>query len=239
MNIQLNTIILRETIPVLKSRRFIFSLIFNLIFFAVLSYIFLNKINGVEGLQNLMIQFTFIILPTFSMWVLTMPMLQEKFSNEKLTRIFEAMLTTPLSLTRIWLGKLISMLFLSYISLICTIIVLYTIWNMMGLNLFSVLTYKVWFMAILIVPMYSILFNAFSAWSILRFAHSKTTEIINFFGILVFVLMFLKSNTILDLIVSGDVINNNIILYSVLVLLIYFLVVFILMKSLNKEKVTI
>src|SRR5690606_7493182 len=104
--------------------------------------------------QNLYMEFTFIVAPSFAMFIVGFPFIQEKFGDEKLVRRFEAILTTPVSLKMVWMGKMFSILSLSYPVVIFIIFLLLFAWNFLkGLNPISVLSTPVWVMALFIVPL--------------------------------------------------------------------------------------
>jgi ABC-type Na+ efflux pump permease subunit len=238
MNIQLKTIILKET-SVWKSRKYFTSLILNLGFFSIMVYIIIKQAFEIEAMRVLFIQFMFTFLPVFAMWILMMPMLLEKFRDDKLTKTFEAMLTAPVSLKTILLAKLISTFLLTYIALICTFIIMFIMWTLIGVDPLPILSNQIWLIALVIYPSYLMIYAAFSAWSILMFKQPKTTEILNAFGILIFIFTFIESDKIVQLIFSGSLINNSITLYLILGSIIGFCLIYILVNKLKKEKVTI
>ena len=184
-------------------------------------------------------KFMFSLLPSFGMWVLMMPMIVEKFNNEKLTKLFEVILTAPVSLYTLWLGKLISLFLLNYIAAILITLIAIFMWIRAGINPLQFLPYTIWIVGLIIMPMYLMGYTAFSGWSVLRFSQPKTSEILNLLGIIAFVLTFLNSDKIIKIIFNGEIINNFVIISLTTGIIIIFSIIYTLVSRLNKEKVTV
>ncbi len=114
MNTQLKVLLLKEVKEVWSRRDYLFSFILNTFIFLGVGYIFVTQSAHAEAMRKLFMELTFIMIPPFAMWILSFPFIQEKFGDEKLVRKFEALLTTPISLTTLWAGKMISIFLLSY-----------------------------------------------------------------------------------------------------------------------------
>lgn len=234
----LKTIILRET-KNWKTNKYFISLGLDLGFFSFMIYITILQIPEIIGLQEMIAKFMFSLLPSFGMWVLMMPMIVEKFNNEKLTKLFEVMLTAPISLNTIWLGKLISLFLLNYIAALLITLIAIFMWIMVGLNPIAFLPCIIWILGLIILPMYLMIYVAFSAWSILRFSQPKTYEILNLLGILAFILAFLGSDKIIKIIFNGDTINRFVVVTLTLGIVILFSILYMMVSKLNKEKITV
>jgi ABC-type Na+ efflux pump permease subunit len=184
--------------------------------------------------------FSFIAIPSLAMLLVSFPFVREKFGDEKLVRRFESILTAPVSLKAVWAGKMASILILSYPTVIIVIILLIVIWNIFGgLNPIYTLSAPVWIMALIITPLLPMIYNGFSSWSILRFTHPKLMQILLYFTVALGVLTYISSGTIVNHIVSVQIVNWSIVVYSTITIIISAILVLLLIQRLDKEKVTI
>lgn len=240
MNNQFKAVVSKEVKEVLLRKDYLLTLLLNTIIFLGVGYIFTTQQASSESMEKLFMEITFIIIPPFAMWILSFPFIQEKFGDEKLLRRFESLLTTPISLPKLWAGKIFSIFLLSYPIIILIIILFSLIWYFLtGLNSVLTLSIPVWLMALFISPMLPMIYAAFSSWSILRFNHPRLMEALNFFAIGLSVLIFLSSGKIVESIASGHIVNWIILCYSIIgIVSAAFLVIFLIYK-LNKEKVTL
>ncbi|MCE7698632.1 MAG: hypothetical protein K8E24_007280 [Methanobacterium paludis] len=238
MNSQANTIILKEVKEVISRKDYLFTLILNIAVFVGVGYIFVSRSYD-PFVRNLFMELTFIMFPPFAMWIVSFPLIQEKFNDEKIIRKFESLLTAPISLKTVWTSKMAAIFLLSYPIVLIIIMLYLIIWNLGGLNPLLMMSPSVWIMALIIIPMIPMAYAAFSSWSVLRFTHPKIMEILNFFAIGLSVLIFLASGNAVNSITTGHLVSWPIVVYSTLILIAAFSVVFLLIKKLNKERITI
>lgn len=239
MNPQLKVILLKEIKEMAGRTDYLVTIIINSIVFIGVS--FLATVTSPNGyIQNLWIEMCFIVLPPFAMLLTCLPFVQEKFSNEKLIRNFEALLTTPVSLKTVWAGKIASIFFLSYSIVIIVIVTLLITWSILnGLNPISILSVPVWIVVLFISPSLPMIYAGFASWSILRFNHSKLMEILQYFAVGISVMIFLSSGKIIRSIATGHLVNWPIVVYSIIGIIIGIALVLFLIRRLDKEKVTI
>mgnify|MGYP000966051532 CR=1 FL=1 len=237
MDPQLKPIVLKEIKEVFKRNDYLFNTIINIIPFLALAVITVMATTG--SAQKLIMEFSFIAIPSLAMLLVSFPFIREKFSDEKLVRKFEGILTTPTSLKTVWAGKMVSIFLLSYPSVIIVNIILLVIWNISGLNPIYILPLPIWIMALIIAPLIPMIYNGFSSWSILRFTHPKLIEILLYFTVAIGVLTYITSGSITKHVTSGQIVTWPILIYSLIGIIISASLVLLLIKKLDKEKITI
>lgn len=238
MNPQLKSIILKEVNEVIQRKDYMFTVILNTVIFLGIGFIFSQY--DTEALKKLFMGFTFIVAPTFAMWIIGFPFIREKFSDEKLIHKFEAILTTPISLKTVWAGKIASIFLLSYPTTVLIIVMFSFIWIFLGgLNPFSVLSVPVWIMALVIAPLFPMIYAGFASWSILRFTHPKLIQILQFFAIGAFLFVFMTSGKFIRSVSSSQIVNWPIVAYSAIGIIVAASLVIFLMNRLDKEKITV
>ncbi|MDO5835051.1 MAG: hypothetical protein Q4P17_00925 [Methanobacterium sp.] len=240
MNNPITAVVSKEVKEVWLRKDYLLTLLLNSVIFLGVGYIFITQPTQNETIKKLFMELTFVIIPPFAMWILSFPFIQEKFGDEKLLRRFESLLTTPISLPKLWGGKIISVFFLSYPIIILVVMVFSFIWYFLaGLNPLVILSIPVWIMALIITPMIPMIYAAFSSWSILRFSHPRLMEALNLFAIGLSVLVFLSSGKIVESIASGHIVNWLIIIYSIIGIFLAASLVLLLIYKLDKENVTL
>ncbi|MDR3222936.1 MAG: hypothetical protein LBT66_04260 [Methanobrevibacter sp.] len=238
MNIAVKTMIMKELNSSLSSKKYILSLSLNLIIVIVLAFGLTNNINRLDSLNTSFLEVLFIGLPLFNILISNISLLNEIFVNEKLVKTFEAMLTTPLSLFEIVVSKLISISVLTYVMLISSVTSLYLIWGL-KLNTFISFPSEIWIMIFVIVPLFGILYSTLSAYLILRFNYTKLTEILNIPIIFGFIFLFRDPSKLLDLFISGKIVSYSTIISLFILLMILYSIMFLLIKKINIENVTV
>ena len=234
MNSQLKTIIFKEIKEVSGRKDYLL----NIIPFLALAFLFVVGYSGPA--QKLIMEFSFIGIPSFTMLVVGLPLIQEKFGDEKLLRKFEVILTTPISIKTVWVGKMVSIFLLSYPAVIILIVALLFIWNILtGLNPISILSSPIWIMALVIAPLVPVVYDGFSSWSILRFSHPKLVQILLYFAIGGGVVVSIISTNLVKHITSGQIVNGPIVAFSAIVIAVAFGLILALVNRLDKEKITI
>lgn len=239
MNPQINAVVLKEVKEVTGRRDYVFTIILNIVMFSAIGCFFARTYD-VVSLRNLFLEMTFLIMPSFAMYIVSVPFIKEKFGDEKILRRFEALLTVPVSLKTLWVGKMISIFLLSYPVVIAVVLIFSAAWNFLGgLNPFLIMSYAEWVMTILIVPMVPVAYSAFSSWSVLRFTHPKLIEILNLFAVGIAVLVFMGSGHILRLVATGHLVNWLIVVCSAFIVVLVFGLILLMINRLDKEKITI
>ncbi len=229
MNPQLTAIILKELKEV--SLRYLL----NILVFLAIAFIAVESSPG--PIQKLLMEFSFMVIPTFAMLLVGLPFIQEKFGNEKLLRKFEAILTTPTSLKTIWTGKMASIFLLSYPAVIIVIVTLLILWQVVTkLNPFSIISAPVWIVTFVIAPLIPMIYFGFSSWSVLRFTHPKIMQILLYVGIATGVLVYWTSGTLTKNFNFQQIINWPIITYAIIGIIACTALVLFLIDRLDKEK---
>ncbi len=239
MNPQLKSLVLKEVKEVLGRKDYIFTVLVNIIVFLGAGYV-LVMASPAGDLQKLFMELSVIIAPSFAMFLVSFPFIQEKFDNEKIIRRFEAILTTPISIKTVWAGKIASIFLLSYPVVIFIITMLILVWNILeGLNPIFILSTPVWVMALIIVPFLPMIYAGFSSWSVLRFTHPKLMQMLQFLGVGAFLLIFITSGKFIRSVASGHIVDWPIIVYSIIGIIAAVSLLLFLINRLDKEKITI
>lgn len=245
MNLQLKTIILKEVTEVLERKNYWGGLIVYSVFFSCIGvYLFYSIINqspiqDSNVMKNFGLEIFLIILPAFAMWLFNEQFVKEKFADEKLFRKFETILTTPVKLTTVWAGKIVAIFLLSYPLAILTILTFSLIWMILG-DSSSILIPSTasWVMIIFVAPITPILYAAFTGWAILRFASwQRIMELLFFIAIAAFICIFFISRSFLTPTNTEPLTNWRIVLFSIVISIALFGLIFYLMSNLDKEKV--
>lgn len=236
MNPQMKGLILKEVKEVYGRKDYLLTMIINTVVYLGAGYIFaVASPTGV--LQNLFMEFSFIVIPSFAMLIVGFPFIQEKFGDEKLIRRFEALLTTPISLKTVWTGKMASIFLLSYPVAIFAIVLLLFAWAVVkGMNPIFILSVPVWVMTLFIVPLLPMIYAGLSSWFILRFNHPQLMQVLQLVGIGISILIFLSSGRIIRSIATGHIVNWPIVAYSTIGVIGSIALIIFLISKLNKEK---
>ncbi|MDR3222870.1 MAG: hypothetical protein LBT66_03915 [Methanobrevibacter sp.] len=159
----------------------------------------------------------------------------QEFNEEKIFNIYEIILTSPISLLKLYYSKLISLFILAYPTLICTVTVTILLDNSNSFNI----PIEVMLMVLLLIPLYMLLYYVFGLWLILRFKNlyvltvlSLTELALVFLGI--FAYKYLSNFVVLS---NGSVITSSFLVYAFIILIIGFLINFITIKKFNKENI--
>lgn len=234
---EIKAIYTKEILMEIKNKSYLTSILMNIVLIliiGILSYSFSS--TYVQSI--LFIEMSLLIIPTFFMWTISLPFIQSKFGDEKITHKIEAISATPIPIKSVWVGKMISIFILTYpmvliISLIISIFWIFAI----GLNYFNILPVSVWLVTLIINPMLIMLYVGFSSWAVLRFNQPRIMEALNFAIILISIAIFLFADDIFGKFTPGGIINLMVTLYYGLGLLVCYLLLFVLISKLNKEKV--
>ncbi|MDR2545606.1 MAG: hypothetical protein LBD03_08775 [Methanobrevibacter sp.] len=236
MNTAIKTLLMKELNSSVKSKKYLLSLVLNLIIIVLLSF-GLSNINQSNSLNISILELLFIILPLFNILISNISILNEIFVNEKLVKTLEAMLTTPLTLFEIAISKLITIAVLTYLMAITSILTLYLT---LGLRLGSFISFptEVW-VTIFIVPLIGILYSAFLSYIILRLNYTRLTEILNISIIFSFIFLFRDPSKLLDILSSGNIVSYHTIIIVFIIIMIFYSAILLLIKKINIEHIIV
>jgi ABC-type Na+ efflux pump permease subunit len=249
MNIQLKTIILKE-IRTLQSKKnlvsfFLYVVITSFMMYFICKNLTISKFNIL--ITQSIIQGLIIFLITSGMFTFMMQFLIG-INIEKSSKILESMLISPISLSKIIHGKVIALSIAYYMIIVSTIMILGLILRFFFmLNILQLLKLETWFVILVLIPIFFLLYSSAIIWGTLRF-NSNINLIFSVLNCSMFFILFgiiylMKSLNLLSFlskgISNGNLITHPILFYFILILLIMFIIVYILIKKLNKEKVII
>lgn len=250
MDTQFKTILLNEV-----NLRYIKNSLASVLLIIFLTYLIITNIHYYISPENknitqMIYKFMLILFSCFSMVSLTD---FYKYQREKSDRLYEIILTSPISLLKFTLSKLISLFLISYPVLICNFIIIFAILNTYNTDFFSIMSFNIELLVFIIAPLYLVLYSFVGLYMILRFNHANIIRILTLpftvvVSIVVYLLLNMGSGSVLNEIFKFLGVNINsentisflassILFLSVLGLLISFLIMFILMKKFNKEKI--
>ena len=107
MNKQTKAIILKETIPSLKSKNYWLLILFDISLFTALGYMYSGPYIGNSN-SNMGIEVLFMLLPSVAVLSTGLALIQPMFHDEKILRVLDSILATPISIIQLWTGKMIS-----------------------------------------------------------------------------------------------------------------------------------
>ncbi|MDR2624611.1 MAG: ABC transporter permease [Methanobrevibacter sp.] len=236
MDSQLKVIVLND-LNILKDKRYLLFNVFVVLFLFVFKYKIVNDMSVDLNYLSYFSQFIFMFIAGFVMLFLGIQILQE-FSTQKANRIYEVVLTSPISLLKLYYSKLISSFVLVYPAVICAILIYVILLN--GTGSFDI-PIEVMIMALLIIPLYMLLYYAFGLYLILRFKNMNVIQILSLTGTgLVFLGVYGSKYLSIHIILSGEhLVSYLFLVYASIGLIIGFLIVFTAIKKFNKEKLAI
>jgi ABC-type Na+ efflux pump permease subunit len=248
MNIPLQTIITKE-MKTMISKKYLISLLFSFIIAASIIYYLCNSFTDTINFNTPIAHSIFQILLIISIIMVIVTFIMQylfEINKEKINKRIELMLTSPISISNIIHGKLISLLIAYYIISICWIIILTILFQCFHINIIQIMTAEIGLMILVIMPLFMVLYASVLTWLSLRFDSNVNSLFIILTGFIIapaiFLGKYLDSLGILkfltDGFIKGNVITQSILLYSSLILIIGFIVIFIAIKKLNKEKIT-
>lgn len=228
-----NVVLVKEIKDGLKDKKFIMSMMLNIIIFSVMGF----GIDYLVGKEEILVPiFTLILYPPLSMWILSFPFIQEKFWNEKLIHGFQPLLTLPITLKIIWVGKLAAIFILTYPSTALIIILLSTAYYLcLGVNPFLSLPLIFWVSVFILIPLIVMIYNAVATLMALRFSNQRIIDVLQYITIGIFILLFVGANKIISIVnvlhLTDWILLTGGFLFSILLLGI----IFHLVNNLNKE----
>jgi ABC-type Na+ efflux pump permease subunit len=234
----IKTIIMKELNASLLNKKYLLSIILNLLLGVGIAYGISSKITGLNSMNIALLECIFIGVPLFTAILSNISLVNEIFINEKLNKTFEAMLTTPLSLFKIIASKLLSSFILIYIVDLVSIFSMYMTWSLKLNGLIS-FPLEIWVMSLVIVPLVVMLYTTLSAYIALRFNYTHIIQLLNV--PIIFIMAFLLKNPtdLLNRFVNKNIIDYKIIFFVGIFLIVSYTVLMFLIKIIKKESITI
>jgi hypothetical protein len=233
MNTKFNVVLVKEIKDGLNDKKFIMSMLLNIIIFSVIGY-GIDYLVSPEGL--LVPILTLILYPPLSMWILSFPFIQEKFWNEKLLHGFQPLLTLPINLKTIWVGKLAAIFVLTYPSTAIIITSLSIAYYLcLGINPFLTLPLILWISVFILIPTIVMIYNAVATLIALKFSNQRIIDLLQYITIGIFALLFVGTNKIINILVALHLTDWILVLGGFLVSILIMGIVFYFVNNLSKE----
>ena len=179
-----------------------------------------------------------ILYPSFSMWILSFPFIQEKFWNVKLVNGFQSLLTLPITLQDIWFGKIAAIFVLSYPSTALIAIILAVAYYLtVGLNPFLTIPLTIWILILIIGPLLIMVYNSIASWIILKFSNPRIIDILLYISIFIFIFVFISYSTLSNLFNILHLTDWTMIIGGIFIIGIITSIIYHLITNLKKENV--
>ena len=205
-------------------------MIFTVIGFSI-DYSLTSRSSFVAGL-------IIILYPSFSMWILSFPLIQEKFWNVKLVNGFQSLLTLPITLQDIWFGKIAAIFVLSYPSTALIAIILAAAYYLtVGLNPFLTIPLTIWIFILIIGPLLIMVYNSIASWIILKFSNPRIIDILLYISIFIFIFVFISYSTLSNLFNILHLTGWTMVIGRIFILGIITSIIYHLINNLKKENV--
>lgn len=229
------------------SKKYLMTMSFGLILLSIIIYFMCTHLFSTLDFNNIINHSVFQIMMVFFIFIAlytTTAQYSFEINREKLDKRLEFMLSSPLSIIDVLYGKILSILVLCYLVIVFVVIILLTVLNFFNIPIFKLLTIETWGMILLILPFFMVLYSSFMIWISYKFAPNMNILFNFLFYILFFIILFSKNYLnqmkLLDFLtkgfVEGNVITQSILLVSILLLFICFILIYMLFKRLDKEK---
>ncbi|MDR2545543.1 MAG: hypothetical protein LBD03_08460 [Methanobrevibacter sp.] len=182
MNInQIKIIFKKEFKETTRNKTYFISLIVNsMVLIALFSLLFFAVHSQQDNNHMLSVYIICIVMPSLSTLIMTLPLIQEKFWNEKLTLGLENMLTIPITIKEIWFGKLLSIIALTYPYTIFSSVALITGYSILLSGTFSMNSYILTF---ILFPFAIVVFDMIYSYMLLEFRNPHIFSILSYIGI--------------------------------------------------------
>ena len=235
MNKQIKAIFIKEIKESIKDRKLILSIIINILIFTVIGFgIDYSLAPGNSFLASIII----ILYPVFSMWILSFPFIQEKFWNVKLVNGFQPLLTLPVTLKEIWLGKISAIFVLSYPSTVIVIIILSLAYYLtLDINPLITIPFTMWIWIFVLGPLLIMVYNLIASWMALRFNNARVIDILQYTSVIIFIFAFVGAGKINQMIIDLNFNDWAMILIGILIMGLFASIIFYLVSNLKKEEV--
>jgi hypothetical protein len=219
---QVKIILKKEFKETIHDKSYFISLIVNLMVIIFLLILFFYIIHsGSNDSKILYVYIASIVMPSFSALIMSLPLIQEKFWNDKLTLGLENMLTIPITLKKIWFGKLLSIFALTYlytIFLSITLIISYNIFFGGKFSLNSLI------LTIILLPFMTTVFNLVYSYLTLKFRSPHIISIMSYIGAGLCLLTFF----IMEYLFNHINIQTNLSMILFIVLIVLLLITYII-----------
>lgn len=231
---QVKIILKKEFKETIHNKSYIVSLIAGLIAVIFIFIILFFAIHSGSNSKILYVYITSIVMPSFSALTISLPLIQEKFWNDKLTLGLENMLTIPITLKEIWFGKLLSIFALIYPYTIFLSITLMISYNVFFGGKFSLNSLT---LTIILLPLMTTVFNLVYSYLTLKFRSPHIISIMSYIGVGLCLLTLFMMEYLYPIFTSMQI-NLPMILFIVLMvlLLITYIIIF-LTNKLEKEEI--
>ena len=235
MNKQIIAIFIKEIKESIKDRKLILSIIINILIFTVIGFVIdYSLAPGNSFVASIII----ILYPVFSMWILSFPFIQEKFWNVKLVNGFQPLLTLPITLKEIWLGKISAIIVLSYPSTIFIAIILSLAYYLtLGMNPLITIPLTIWIWIFVLGPLLIMVYNLIASWMALRFNNPRVIDILQYTSIIIFIFAFVGAGKINQMIINLHFNDWTMILIGILIIGLFTNIIYYLVRNLKKEEV--
>jgi len=186
-----------------------------------------------ENIKNLSVSIVF-YAQLFTMFAISMTIINYAFYNERLEKTLEPLLCTPLNITTIWLGKLIAILFISYLwSIVITaiIVIIFRLFLSFAIPISAPILVQI----LVVSPLLVAASVGLVGFTLLLFKNDQVTKYINIFiiiGLTNLVVRFLQRGMIKPLIISWQLVALFFLISLILIVVIAFCT-----RFLKKERV--
>jgi hypothetical protein len=181
MNTQLKTIILKESSIAWKNRKYATLVLFNLGMVLMIGYVYSSINYGNEMVNFFSIRLTYLIIPSIAVWMTGVTLSQTMFYDEKILGIFGNILAAPISITKLWVGKICALTLLTYPLVFLGVGVLSIFFWFKGVNVY--LSLGDWILISCIIPLFSLIYIMFSSWLMLRFSQDNMVTVLLLAGL--------------------------------------------------------
>jgi|GEM_PF-3578558 len=235
MNKQIKVIFMKEIKESIKDRKLILSIIINVLIFTVIGFVIdYSLAPGNSFVATIII----ILYPIFSMWILSFPFIQEKFWNVKLVNGFQPLLTLPITLKEIWLGKISAIFFLSYPSTMVVSIVLSLAYYLsLGINPIVTIPFTTWIWIFLLGPLLIMVYNIIASWIALKFSNPRVIDILQYTSVVIFIFAFIGAGKVNQMIIKFHINDWALIIMGILIIALFACTIYFLIGNLKKEEV--
>ncbi|MEN6551550.1 MAG: hypothetical protein ABFC34_01550 [Methanobacterium sp.] len=176
MNAQLKTIILKEASIVWRNRKYATLVLFNLGMVLMIGYVYSSINYGNEMVNVFSIKLIYIVIPSIAVWMTGVTLSQTMFYDEKILGIFGNILAAPVSITKLWLGKICALTLLTYPLVFLGVCVLSIFFWLKGISVY--LSLGDWILISCIIPIFSLIYIMFSSWLMLRFSQDNMVTVL-------------------------------------------------------------
>lgn len=188
MNNQIKAIFFKEIKETLTERKFVLLNMTIIMLFTVIGFL-------IDYYSKGHISYLIIILSPLSMWILSFPLIKEKFINIKDSKGFHSLLSLPLSLQKIWIGKITAIFILSYPSTALITVILTKECFLIGQNPFNTIPQTVWLLIFIIGPIMIMIYNSIISGIALRF-DNLNIQLIHELSLIFFILIIFSNNAL-------------------------------------------